>query len=136
MHVVVQHRGHLQLLERADTAVGIHEHDEYVYVGQPAHPGDGSAAGIPAGGAENVEVPASGQEDVLEETAEQLQSDVLEGKGGPVKELQHLQFAQPRKRDHLIVIEGGVCLADQDVQIFAGHVVDEQRNDLAGEIGE
>ena len=79
-------RGHLQLLHRRDLLVRVQDEDVDVLLA--AHPVDGGAAGVAGGGAEDVHVLARFGQQVLEQVAEELQGDVLEGEGRAVEELQ------------------------------------------------
>ena len=84
--VGVGHRGHLQFLDRGDLAVGVEDEDVDVLLAP--HPVDGGAAGVARGGAEDVHVLAPLAQQVLEEVAEKLQGDILEGEGGAVEEFE------------------------------------------------
>jgi hypothetical protein len=82
--VVVEHRSHLPLLEGADAAFGVHDEDPDARLSADA--GDGGGAGIAAGGGQDVEAAVAFLQDFLEQAAEKLQGDVLEGQRGAVEQ--------------------------------------------------
>ena len=123
MHVVVCDRGHLQLLQRADAPVRIH--DEYVDGRPAADAGDGGAAGIAAGGAQDVQALPAPVQDVVEELPEQLQGDVLESQGGPVEEFQNRNVAGVFQMYDPGSAEGAVGCVNEVFQVGCGYVVDE-----------
>ena len=123
MHVGVRHCGHLQFLQAADPALGIH--DEDVDARLAAHAGDGRAAGVAAGGAQNVEAGAAPLQDVGEQAAKQLQGDVLERQGWAVEELKHADGAHRLQPHHLGTVEAFVGLVHQGGEVGGRDVIDE-----------
>ncbi len=91
MDVVVQDGRHLPLLDRRDRPGGVHHEDSHALA--PANAVDGSAAGVAAGGGEDVHRPLPPGEDVLEQVAQQLQRNVLERQRRAVEKLHHEEVA-------------------------------------------
>ena len=131
-HVRVKHGGHLQGLDGTGAAVRMEDEDVDALLA--AHPGNGGAAGIAGGGAEDVHEAAGAGEHVLEQVAEQLQGHVLEGERRPVEQFEDVQVAHRPHRRHLRVAEGGAAALDQLLEVGARDVVDEQRQDLQGQV--
>jgi len=96
MHVGVQNCGHLSLLNRADLALRVHDKHADIFLASQTV--DGGRASVTAGRTNNSQVfpffaslilalvPAN--EEVLEEVAQELQSNILESKGRAVEQLQ------------------------------------------------
>jgi len=99
--------------------------DEDVDAALAAHPVDRRAAGVAGGGAEDIHVRAAFQQQVLEQVAEQLQGDILEGQGGAVEQFEDVHLALFDHRGDLRVSEAGVGAVDQLLQIGGRDVVDE-----------
>ena len=98
MYIGIEDRGHLRLLYRADLAVREHYEDRHILLS--AQTVDGSRASVTTCCANDgqmlpvatclVLVPAD--EEVFEEVAEELQSNILEGKCGAMEELEEVQI--------------------------------------------
>ena len=101
--VGVGHRGHLQFLDRRDLAVGVEDEDVDVLLA--AHAVDRRAAGVAAGGADDVHVLAALGQQVLEEIAQKLQGDVLEGQGRAVEEFEDVDPVLVHDRGDLGVVK-------------------------------
>jgi hypothetical protein len=80
--VVVLQAEHLRLLEGAHAAVRAGHEDAHALLA--AHGVFGRAAGVAAGGAQDVELLRRGAQFVLEQVAQQLHGHVLEGQRGAV----------------------------------------------------
>ena len=80
--VGVQQAEHLRLLERAHAPVRAGHEDAHALLA--AHGVFGRAAGVAAGGAQDVELFAAARQFVLEQVAQQLHRHVLEGQRGAV----------------------------------------------------
>ena len=109
-------RGHLPALDLGDPAVRMEDHDA-----DPLAPGkrlDRGRAGVARGRADDRDRrPAAAQEE-LEQPAEQLHRDVLEGERRPVEQLEQPfvgpELAERRDRD---MIEAGVGRLDQRAKL-------------------
>lgn len=98
MHIRVEHSGHLGLLDRADLAFGMHDKDRDILL--PAQAIDGSRSSVATCGTNHSQVLSSSADtasafagisphkEVLEQVAEELQCNVLEGEGWAVKQFQ------------------------------------------------
>ncbi len=133
VHVRVQHRGHLPLLDRRDAALGMENED--VDARLAPYPRDGGRARVPRGRPENVQPAAVALQQVLEHVAQKLQGDILEGRRRTVEELEDGLRADPHHRRDLGVGEGRVGALDQIGEIVAGHGIRrEGGHDLDGEV--
>jgi len=123
VHVSIKDRGHLSLLDRADFALGMH--DEHTDILLAAQTVDGRRASVTAGCANDSQVfpvlallllalvPAN--EEVLEQVAQELQSNILEGKGRAVEQLQKVKvlfLVKGGDRDDVVGAESAVALSD------------------------
>ena len=94
--VGVQHRGHLELLDRAYAALGMeHKNRDILLPPEAVNSGRAGVATCRAHDGEVVPVAASlalvpAHQEVLEQVTEELQCHVLEGKSRPVEELQQV----------------------------------------------
>lgn len=126
MHVGVQHRGHLGLLDGADLALRVHDEDRHILLA--AQTIDGSRARVAARGANDGQVllVALGlalippHEEVFEQVAQELQGDVLEGEGRAVEQFKQVDVAllvEGHGRGAVLGAEGGVALADELLEV-------------------
>ena len=115
MHIGIGQGGHLAFLERADSSLW--EHDEDVNSLFAADAMDGGAAGVTAGGADDVEFAAVLGQQVFEEISQKLERHVFEGEGGAVEEFGDEDFAHLLDGDNFLGGEGGVTLLHQSVEI-------------------
>jgi phage shock protein PspC (stress-responsive transcriptional regulator) len=84
---------------------------------RPARAVDGRAAGVAAGGAQDVQVGVPLLQGVVEEVAQELQRDVLEGQGRPVEQLEDPHRThRPGGRD-LRMAEARIAALDQLLQV-------------------
>lgn len=77
--------------------------------------------------------------EVLKQVAEELQSNILEGKGRPVEQLEEVEVVvEVAERGSLGGSEGGVASVDDVLEVGGGDLGrrDVQRQDLVGQIGE
>ena len=109
-------RGHLAALHLGDAAVRMQDHDRHARA--PGAGLDRGGAGIARGRADDRDRPAALLQKMLEQVAQQLQGDVLEGERRPVEQLEQpvvgVELAQGRHGD---VIEAGIRLVDQPAQL-------------------
>lgn len=124
--VGVEDGGHLCLLDRADLALGVHDEDGHILLA--AETVDGSRSSITAGGANNSQVCAVGallalisaHQEVLEEVAEELESDILESKSGTVEELEQVEVLRLVQGDdwgNVLCAEGGITTVDDVLEV-------------------
>ena len=104
--------------------------------GAPGAGLDGGGAGIAGGRADDRDRPAAFLQKMLEQVAQQLQRDVLEGERRPVEQLEQpvvgVELAQGRHGD---VIEAGICLVDQSAQLgLAQGTFDERGENGRGDL--
>ena len=132
-HVGVEDGRHLALLQVADAAVRMHDEDVDALLA--AHAADGGGARVAAGGREDVEAAVAFFEDFLEQAAEELEGDVLEGQGGTVEELEDMEMAHLAHGADVGMGEGAVGRGDQFLQAGFGDVVGEQADDFKGQFG-
>ena len=147
VYVGIKDCGHLRLLDRADFALGVH--DEHADILLAAQTVDGRRASVTAGRANDSQVfpvlallllaliPAD--EEVLEQVAQELQGNILEGKGRAVEELQKVEvllLVKSFDRDNVVGTECGVALSDDLLEVGFGDLVagDVEGKDLKGEI--
>ncbi len=131
--IVVEHRSHLPLLQGADAAFGVH--DENPDARLSADAGDGGGTGVAAGGGQDVQAAVPFLQDFLEQAAEKLQGDVLEGQRGAVEQLQHVHGAGRPDGGHVGMCKRRIGTGDQLAQAGFGDVIGEQADDFEGEIG-
>lgn len=77
-------------------------------------------------------------EEVFKQVAEELQRNVLEGKGRAVEELEEVEVVvQVAERCGVGVAEGGIASVDDALEVFGGDLGggDVEREDLVGEVG-
>ena len=147
VNVGVQHRGHLSLLNGADLALGVH--DEHADVLLASKTIDSSRAGVTASRANNGQVfplfaglilalvPAN--EEVLEQVAQELQSNILEREGRAMEQLQQVEvlfLVEGCDGDNVVGTEGSIALSDNLLQIGFGDLIarDVEGEDLECEI--
>ena len=108
-------RRHLPTLHVGDPTLG-EQHDAVER--RPAEAAlHGGRAGVAAGGDEDRGSPAPFGEDVVEQPADELEGDVLEGDGRAVEQLeQPPAVVEPDERAHLGVVERGVGLVDDALE--------------------
>ncbi|MCY1437300.1 hypothetical protein D9M71_534570 [compost metagenome] len=102
----------------------MHDEDVDVLAGLAAF--DGGRTGVTGGGAHDHHTLAALAQHVVEQTAEQLQGEVLEGQGRAVEQLQHpLVAVQLAQRRHGVVGEAAVGLFEDLLEVgitdAAGH---------------
>ena len=93
MDVGVLQAEHLRLLEGAHAAVRAEHEDAHALLA--AHRVFGRAAGVAAGGAQDVQLFAAARQFVLEQVAQQLHRHVLEGQRGAVGQGLQMQRRLP-----------------------------------------
>lgn len=79
------------------------------------------------------------RQEVLEQVAQELQRNVLEGEGRPVEQLKQVQVVlEVSQGCDLVMSEGGVTLVDDGLEVLRGYLGgrDVQRQDVVGELGE
>jgi len=130
--VIVQHRGHLAFLHRADPALRVHHEDADARAA--AHAVDRGAAGVAAGRRDNVQFAARLAQRIFEEVAEKLQRDILEGEGRPVKQLQQVDRPDLHHRRDFGMAEGRVTARHDAAQGGVRDVVRKEPDDLEREI--
>ena len=136
MNVLVHQTEHLRLLKRAHAAIRRgHEHTHAFFA---THGIFGRAAGVAAGGAENVEFFTAPRQFVLKQVAQQLHRHVFKGQRGSVR--QRLQVQARFKLPHGHDLGGaenllGVRLLANCLQVRSGNVVDVQRQHFKREVG-
>jgi hypothetical protein len=97
VHVGVHDGRHLRFLDRADLAMRVHDEDRHILLSAQAV--DGCGSGITTCRANDGQMfpIAAGlalvlaDEEVLEEVAQELQRDILEGECRPVEQLEQMQ---------------------------------------------
>ena len=127
-------RGHLAALHLGDAAVRMQDHDRHARA--PGAGLDRGGAGIAGGRADDRDRPAALRQKMLEQVAQQLQGDVLEGERRPVEQLEQpvvgVELAQGRHGD---VIEAGIRLVDQPAQLgLAQGTFDERGENARGDL--
>ena len=127
VNVGVEDGGHLGLLDRADTALGVQDEDGDILLA--AQTVDGSGSGVATGGTDNSEVMPvlSGlaciapHEEVFEEVSEQLKGNVLERICGAMKQFQEVQvllLVKWHERRGLWGAERGITAIDDLLEIL------------------
>jgi hypothetical protein len=147
VNIGVQNSGHLSFLNRADLALGVHnEHADILLASQTI---DSSRSSVTAGRAHNGQVlpllaglilalvPAN--EEVLEEVAQELQSNIFESESWAVEQLQQMEvlfLVEGCDRDNVLGTECSIALSDDLLQIGFGNLVarDVEGEDLECEI--
>ncbi len=126
--VLVHQAEHLRLLKRAHAAMGAeHEHAHAFFA---AHGVFGRAAGVAAGGAQDVELFAAAGQLVFKQVAQQLHGHVLEGQRGAVGqgfEVKAVVELFERHDGGVAVHRFGVGLVAERLQVGRGNVVDVER---------
>ena len=128
-------RRHLTALNRGDPFVRV-EDDQADAVGV-GEGGDGGGAGVAAGRGDQGQLLARGCERLRRQGGGQLHGQVLEGGGGAVEQLQHIEavFELAQRRD---LGRGEACdqTVQRAVQTARGEgVADEGRHRLSGHLG-
>ncbi len=107
MDVLAENRGHLATLHFGHTVVRVQNEDVDVFAVLAAF--DGRRAGVTRGGADDDHALTAFFQHVVEQTTEQLQSEVLERQSRAVEQLQHpfvaVQLTQRRHgavREHTV----------------------------------
>jgi hypothetical protein len=147
VYVGIKDCGHLSLLDRADLALGVH--DEHANILLTAQTVNGRRASVTTGCTDNGQVFSvlallllalvSANEEVLEEVAQELQSNILESESWAVEQLQQVEV--------LVLVEGcdgtnvvgpecSIALSDDLLEVCFGDLVarDVEGEDLKGEI--
>lgn len=147
MNVGVKHRGHLSLLDGADLALGVH--NEYADVLLASKTIDSGRASVTAGRTNNSQVfpllaglilalvPAN--EEVLEQIAQELQSNILESESWAVEQFQQVEvlfLVEGCDGNNVVGTECSIALSDDLFQIGFGDLVarDVEGEDLEGKI--
>ncbi len=131
--IAVHDRGHLFFLDRADPFIGMEDEDADPLLAADAV--DGGAAGVARGRPEDIEDLAAPVQQILEEVAEKLQGDVLEGQGRTVEEFEDMQTAAVHQGRHFFMVKGLVGAVDQSLQVADRDIVDKPGHDLEGQFG-
>jgi len=134
VNIGVQHRGHLSLLDGADFALGMHdEHADILLASQTVN---GRRAGVTTGRTNNSQVfpllarlilalvPAN--KEVLEEVAQELQSNILESEGWAVEKLQQVEvllLVEGCDVNNVVGTECSIALSDDLLQIGFGNLI-------------
>jgi len=147
VNVGVKHRGHLSLLDGADLALGVHnEHTDVLLASKTI---DSSRAGVTTGRADNSQVfpllarlilalvPAN--EEVLEQVAQELQSNILESESRAVEQFQQMEvlfLVEGCDGNNVVGTECSIALSDDLLQIGFGDLIarDVEGEDLEGKI--
>ena len=147
MNVGVKHSGHLSLLDGADLALGVHnEHTDVLLASQTINSGRPS---VTTGRTYNSQVfpllaglilaliPAN--EEVLEQVAQELQGNILEGESWAVEQLQQVEvlfLVEGCDGNNVVGTECSIALSDDLLQIGFGDLVarDVEGEDLEGKI--
>jgi hypothetical protein len=147
VYVGIKDCGHLSLLDRADLALGVH--DEHADILLAAQTVDGGRASVTTGCADDSQVfpvlallllaLVSADEEVLEQVAQELQSNILEGKGRAVEKLQKVEvllLVEGFDRDDVVGAECSVALSDDLLEVGFGDLFarDVEGEDLKGEV--
>mmetsp|Transcript_40388 Transcript_40388/g.95995 ORF Transcript_40388/g.95995 Transcript_40388/m.95995 type:complete len:238 (+) Transcript_40388:1205-1918(+) len=128
MHVVVQNRRHLQLLNRGDAA--LRKEDEALHVLLPAQACYCRAAGVTRGGADDCDSLVVAEQEILEKVAQSLQRDILERERRAVEQLHDLKITHRAHRHHILVRKALVALLHQRLQVLLRDLIpDELRRD-------
>src|SRR5882672_7824182 len=117
-------------LERAHAALRRKHEDLHVLLA--AQGVLGGRSGVPGGGADHVDPPAVLVQRVLEEIAEELERDVLEGERRPVGEAEEIDTRlELFDRGDIVAAEDlfRVSRIDEPLQVARGNVVGEPRQD-------
>lgn len=134
MYIGVQHRGHLSLLNGADLALGVHdEHADVLLASQTV---DSGRASVTTGRTDDSQVfpllarlilalvPAN--EEVLEEVAQELQSNILESESRAVEQLQQVEvlvLVEGCDGNNVVGTECSIALSDDLLQIGFGDLI-------------
>ncbi|MNP30192.1 hypothetical protein D3C76_1232560 [compost metagenome] len=126
MDVFAEDGRHLPALHFRHTLVRVQ--DEDVDVVATAATFDGGRTGITAGGANDHHALAALDQHVVEQAAEQLQGEVLEGQGRAVEQLQHpLVAVQLAQRRHGVVVEDAVGFLEDLLEVGIGDAAGNER---------
>ena len=122
---------HLRLLEGAHAAIRAGHEDTHALFA--THGVLGGAAGVAAGGAQNIEFFATAGQLKLKQIAQQLHGHVLEGQGGAIGQGFQPQAVFKMAQGHDFAGAkhfGGVGLLTDGAQVGCGNVVDVKRQNL------
>jgi len=101
VHIVVEHARHLQLLNRRHAALW--KQNEALDALLVAQPIDGGTACVTRSGADDGDALARALQEVLEQVAQRLQRNVLEGERRAVENLHDVGVADFLRRHYLLV---------------------------------
>ena len=118
VHVGRVDRGHLAALHVAHPT-GRVEHDDVEACRGPTQASMAAEPGVARGGHDDGGPLAAGGQLVVEEAADELQGDVLEGQRRAPEELEQVQVAELDDRAHVGVVEGGVGVGDHRREVVA-----------------
>jgi len=122
-YIGVGDRGHLQLLDGADSFVGMKDEDVDLLLAPYSI--DSSAARISRGGPDDVHDRVIFLEQIFKEISQKLQGNILEGKGRPMKELEDMEVPVVNEWGDVRVLKCGVRAIDQLVQVTVRDVINE-----------
>ncbi|MNE09985.1 hypothetical protein D3C80_1026800 [compost metagenome] len=123
--VVAEDGGHLAALHFGHAVVRVQDEDVDVLAAAAAF--DGGRAGVAGGGAQDHHALAALDQHMVEQAAEQLQGEVLEGQGRAVEQLQHpLVAVQLAQRRHGVVVEGAVGFLEDLLEVGVGNAAGDE----------
>mmetsp|Transcript_22535 Transcript_22535/g.73917 ORF Transcript_22535/g.73917 Transcript_22535/m.73917 type:complete len:204 (+) Transcript_22535:1051-1662(+) len=103
MHVLVQHRRHLQLLDGRHAP--LREEDEAFHILLPPQPVDRRAPSVSGRRSHYRDPLVRPRQEVLKEVSQGLQSHVLERERGPMEQLHDMHISYFLGRDNVLVLE-------------------------------
>ena len=133
--IIGLHGGHLAPLDLGDAVVRMQ--NKNIEVVAVATPLDGRRAGVAGGGAHDHRPLTTLGQEMVEDTAQQLQRDILEGQGWTVKHFeQEVVGIELVERHHGIVAEGGVSVAHQTTEgVVINLAIDEGLHHTESDLG-
>ncbi|SVJ78826.1 Uncharacterised protein [Klebsiella pneumoniae] len=124
--VVAEDGGHLPALHLGHAVVRVHDEDVDVVATAAAF--DGRGAGIAGGGPHDHHALAALGQHMVEQAAEQLQGEVLEGQGRAVEQLQHPFVAvQLAQRRHCVMGEDAIGFLEDLLEVGIGDAAGDER---------